>query len=151
MNVTKMHLEMSQTAQDERARTQARPAVTSDLTWAINLARVLGALAIGAFAYGLANLIQFHFLSQTGLTPQPEIGQSGAMFAAAFGDVVFSGVILVLLLRLLRISGLGLGLIAAFGLFAMMGSYSTAVRGAPDFYAALYSENFVSHYLERGF
>lgn len=116
-----------------------------------NLFKVAMALGLGASAYFLANLLQYHFLMQSGLTPEPDRSLPGAMLAAAFGDILVSGVVLVLLLKLCRFNSLGAGLIAAFGLFAMMGVTPSAVRTAPDFYATLYSEAYVIHHTQTGF
>ena len=118
--------------------------------WApVGLAGLCLAVIVGAGAYALSNLIQYHFLAQTGLTPEPDLGRTGAMLAAAFGDVIFSGVILVLLLRTFRIVEVKSVLVATFALFATMGAHPIAVRNAPDFYGALYSQTYVAHHEKR--
>lgn len=109
----------------------------------------IAALLLGALAYGLGNLGQFHFLSVDGAYLPERLGESGAMVAATFGDLVIAALAVLILLRLFRLRGFGPVLVGAIGIFGMMGVQSYAIQAMPEVYAALYSDAYINEYISQ--
>lgn len=106
------------------------------------------AFVLGGLAYAIGHIGQFHLLTGHADMLAERIGTDAAAVTAAMGDVILAGVALFILIKLCRMRGFGPGLVGAIGLFAMMGAESTAIRAAPEVFAALYSPEFVRQYLQ---
>ncbi len=107
------------------------------------------AFILGALAFLLGSLVQFHVLAEDGLLPAGQFGATAEMMAAMLGDVMIAAVALFVLIKMCRLKGLGPVLVGAIGLFAMMGGHSLSVGSAPQIYATLYSADYVEQHLAR--
>ena len=122
------------------------PGALTDLKPHFGIMATLLALIVGALAYGVGSLFQFHTLSDDGKFTVERLGESGAQVAANFGDMFIAVLAVIILLKIVRLSGFAPYLVAALGLFGMMGLHSKAVNALPEFYSTLYSESYVAQF-----
>jgi len=102
---------------------------------------------LGAVAYLLGSLGQFHLLSEDGVYTTAQFGDSGAALMAWSGDLALAAVALLVLIKLTRRRGFGPYLVGAIGISAMLVGQPLAVGVKPELFTALYSEHYVARVL----
>lgn len=105
----------------------------------------VAAFVFGVSAYFVGHLAQFHLAGDL-----ERLGAEALMVAETSGDLIVAGLLLFILIRVTRMRGVGPFLVGAMGLFAMMGLHAFSVQMAPELYSGLYSEGYVSQYLDAG-
>ena len=109
--------------------------------------KTLVALIVGLAAYFVGGLGQYHMLSDAGTYPVERLGETGAMVAATGGDLIFAALTMLVLFKFIRMRSFASILVGTIGIFLMMGAQSFVIGAAPEFYASLYSEDYVAQVL----